>query len=92
MLPKVNEHLVKDPVTNEEVRRKIQSVIQEYDELLTMVKKRQPSCFGHISRSSGLAKTILQGTVNEKETRRLTEEDFGRRYQRVDMDGLCQLN
>ena len=30
----------KDHVTNEEVRRKIQATIGEYDELLTLVKKR----------------------------------------------------
>ena len=47
----------KDHVTNEEVRRKIQAAIGEYDELLTLVKKRKLRWFGHISRSSGLAKT-----------------------------------
>ena len=31
----------KDHVTNEEVRRKIQAAIGEYDELLTLVKKRK---------------------------------------------------
>ena len=31
----------KDHVTNEEVRRKIQAATREYDELLTMVKKRK---------------------------------------------------
>ena len=31
----------KDHVTNEEVRREIQSAIGEYDELLTEVKKRE---------------------------------------------------
>ena len=56
----------KDHVTNEEVRRKIQAAIGEYDELLTLVKKRKLRWFGHVSRSSGLAKTILQGTVKEK--------------------------
>ena len=30
----------KDHVTNEEVRRKIQAAIGEYDDLLTLVKKR----------------------------------------------------
>ena len=55
--------LSKDHVTNEEVRRKIQSAIGEYDELLTLVKKRKLRLLGHVSRSSGLAKTILQGTV-----------------------------
>ena len=56
----------KDHVTNEEVRRKIQAAIKEYDELLTLVKKRKLRWFGHVSRSSGLAKTILQGTVKGK--------------------------
>ena len=56
----------KDHVTNEEVRRKIQAAIGEYDELLTLVKKRRLRWFGHVSRSSGLAKTILQGTVKGK--------------------------
>ena len=51
----------KDHVTNEKVRRKIQAAIEEYDELLTLVKKRKLRWFGHVSRSSGLAKTILQG-------------------------------
>ena len=31
----------KDHATNEEVRRKIQAAIGEYDELLTLVKKRK---------------------------------------------------
>ena len=52
-----------------EVRRKIQAAIGEYDELLTLVKKRKLRWFGHVSRSSGLAKTILQGTVKGKRKR-----------------------
>ena len=56
----------KDHVTNEEVRRKIQAAIGEYNELLALVKKRKLIWIGHVSRSSGLAKTILQGTVKEK--------------------------
>ena len=59
----------KDHVTTEEVRRKIQAAIGEYDELLTLVKKRKLRWFGHVSRSSGLAKTILQGTVKGKRKR-----------------------
>ena len=53
----------KDHVTNEEVRRKIQAAIGEYDETLTLVKKRKLRWCCHVSMSSGLAKTILQGTV-----------------------------
>ena len=56
----------KDHVTNEEVRRKIQAAIGEYDERLTLVEKRKLRWFDHVLRSSGLAKTILQGTMKEK--------------------------
>ena len=31
-----------------------------------IIKQRKLRCFGHISRSSWLAKTIIQGTVKEK--------------------------
>ena len=53
----------KDHVTNEAVRNKIKEAIGPYDDLLTTVKKRKLKWYGHVSRSSGLAKTILQGTV-----------------------------
>ena len=53
----------KNYVTNEEVCRKIQVAIGKYGKLLTLVKKRKLRCFFHVSKSSGLAKTILQGTV-----------------------------
>ena len=54
----------KDHVTNEEVRAKIQQAIGPHEDL-TMVKRRKLQWYGHVSRSSGLAKTILQGTVKE---------------------------
>ena len=50
-------------MTNEEVGNKIQNAIGVHDDLLTMVKKRKLRRYGHISRSSGMAKTLLQGTV-----------------------------
>ena len=53
----------KDHVTNEEVRNRIQNAIGVHDDLLTMLKKRKLKWYGHISRSSAMAKTILQGTV-----------------------------
>ena len=56
-------------MTDEEVRRKIQTAIGEYDELLIMVKKRKPRWVGHDSSSSGLAKIILQGKVKGKKRR-----------------------
>ena len=54
----------KDNATNEEVRAKIQQAIGPHEDFLTMVKRRKLQWYGHVSRSSGLPKTILQGTVN----------------------------
>ena len=53
----------KDHVTNEEVCAKIQQAIRPYEDLLTTVERRKLQWYGHVSRSSGLAKTILRGTV-----------------------------
>ena len=53
----------KDHVTNEEVRAKIQQAVGPHEDLLTVVKRRKLKWYGHVSRPSGLAKTILQGTV-----------------------------
>ena len=47
----------------EEVRNRIQNATGVHDDLLTMVKKRKLRWYGQISRSSGMVKTILQGTV-----------------------------
>ena len=53
----------KDHATIEEVRAKIQQAIGPYEDFLTIVKRRKLRWYAHVSRSSGLAKTILQGTV-----------------------------
>ena len=53
----------KDHVTNEEVRAKIQQAIGLHEDLLTIAKRRKLKWYGHVSRSSGLARTILQSTV-----------------------------
>ena len=53
----------KDHVTNEEVCAKIQQAIGPHEDLLTIIKRRKLQWYGHVSHSSGLAKTILQGTV-----------------------------
>ena len=62
MLPQDTTHLIQDHVTNEEVHAKIQQAIGPHEDL-TIVKIRKLQWSGHVSRSSGLAKTILQGTV-----------------------------
>ena len=53
----------KDHVADKEVRANIQQAIRPHEDFLTIVKIRKLQWYGHVSRSSGLAKTILQGTV-----------------------------
>ena len=53
----------KDHVTNEEVLAKIQQAIGPHEDLLAMIKRRRLQWYDHVSRSLGLAKTILRGTV-----------------------------
>ena len=53
----------RDHITNQEVKARIGNAIGPYEDLLTTVKRRKLKWYGHVTRSSGLAKTILQGTV-----------------------------
>ena len=55
----------KDHVINGKVCPKIQQAIGPHDDFLTIVKRRKLKWYEHVSHSSGLAKTILQGAVKE---------------------------
>ena len=48
---------------NKEVKTRIEIAIGPYEHLLNSVKRRKLGWYGHVTRSSGMAKTILQGTV-----------------------------
>ena len=79
----------KDHVTNEEVRAKIQQAIGPHEDFLTIVKRRKLQWYGHVSRSSGLAKTILQGTVKGGRTQgrqRKRWEDNIRKWTGLEFD------
>ena len=52
----------KHHVTKKENRAKIQQAIGPHEDL-SIVKRRKLQWYGHVPCSSGLAKTILQGTV-----------------------------
>ena len=52
--------------------------IGSYEDLITIVRKRKLRWYGHITRSTGLAKMILQGTVQGLEKERQTEKEMGR--------------
>ena len=53
----------KDHVANEDVHAKIQQALGLHEDLLIIVKRCKLQWYGHVSCSSGLAKTVLQGTV-----------------------------
>ena len=53
----------RDHITNQEVKARTGNAIGPYEDLLTSVKRHKLKQYGHVTRSSGLAKTILQGTV-----------------------------
>ena len=64
----------KDHVTNKEVHRKIHSAIAEYDELLTLVKKRKLRWF---------SKDNPTGHSERKNKKRQTEEEMGQEWTRA---------
>ena len=53
----------KDHATNDKVRVKIQQATGPHENLLTIVKRSKLKWCGHVSRSSGLTKTMLHGIV-----------------------------
>ena len=58
-------------ITNEEVRATITKHVKHIynEELLTTVKKRKLRWYEHVTRASGLLKTILYGTVQGRRRR-----------------------
>ena len=81
----------KDHVTNEEVCAKIQQAIGPQEDLLTIVKRRKLQWYGHVSHSSGLAKTILLGHSERGKKTRQTEEEVGRQHHVMDRPGVWQI-
>ena len=81
----------KDHVTIEEVCAKIQEANGSHEDLLTIVNRRKLQWYGHVSCSSGLAKSILQGTVKGGRRQGRRKEDVGRQHQGMDRPGVCQV-
>ena len=69
MLPHTSWYLYSDHITNKEVKTRIENAIGPHEDLLTSVKRRKLKWHGHVTRSSGLAKTMLQGTVQGRKRR-----------------------
>ena len=53
----------KDHVRNATIRQLIAAHTVNYEDLLTVVKRRILRWYGHITRGNGISKTILQGSV-----------------------------
>ena len=53
----------RDIITNEDVRNRVRAAIGPHGDLLSIVKTRKLRCYGHATRATGLANTIMQGTV-----------------------------
>ena len=70
---------------------RIQQAIGTHEDLITIVKKHKLQWYGHVSRSSGLAKTIPQGSVKWGEKTSQTEEEVGRQHQGMDSPGVRQV-
>ena len=64
---------------------------RQSDCLLTFGKKRKLKWFRHVSRSTGLAKTILQGTAEGGKKTRHTEEEMERQHQGMDRPGVRKV-
>ena len=58
------------------------------EDILAIVKRRKLQWYGHVSRSQGLTKTVLQGTVKGGSGQLQTEEEVGRQHQGIDMPGV----
>ena len=64
-----------------DVYKRQQQTIGPHEDLLTIVKRRKLQWYSHISRSSGLAKTILRGTVKgEDDKADNNKKEVGRQH------------
>ena len=59
----------KDRITNGNVQKTIVQHIGPCEDLLATVKQRKLKWYGHVTRSDGLTKVILQGTVEGRRRR-----------------------
>ena len=60
----------RDHITNEEVKTRTGNTIGPYEDLLTSVKRRKLKWYGHVTRSSGLAKTVQGGRRRGRQRKR----------------------
>ena len=87
VLPQDATHLIQRPRYQQ--GSPCQDPAGPHEDLKTIVKRCKLQRYGHVSRSSDLAKTILQDTVKKKT--RQTEEEVGRQHQGMDRPGVSHV-
>ena len=53
----------RDRITNEDIRNRVRAAVGPHDDLLSIVKTRKLRWYGHVTRATGLANTIMHGAV-----------------------------
>ena len=62
--------------TNVFVYNTIEEIVGKIEHILTTIKRRKMSYFGHVTRHDSLHKTILQGSLRGKRRRGRTRKDW----------------
>ena len=75
----------RDHITNEEVKARIGNAIGPYEDLLTTVKRRKLKWYGHVTRSSGLARLSYMEQFKEEDE----EADRGNDGKTTSKSGLA---
>ena len=91
VLPQQTKHLMQRPFYNEEVCDKIRQAIGPHEDLLTIVKRPKLKWYGHVCRTSSLAKTISQGTAKRGKKTKHAEKEVGGQHQGLDRLGVRQV-
>ena len=63
ILPKTFGHLLQGSCSKEDVRNTIRHAFGQYEDFINNVRKRKLKLYDHITRSVGLSKKSIQGTV-----------------------------
>ena len=88
--PRAGLHLVFHQ-TWQEVHAKIQQATGPHEDLLTIIKRCKLQWYGYVSRSSGLAKTFLQGSEKGGRRQGRQKKEVGRQHQGMDRPGVRQV-
>ena len=73
-----------DHITNKEVKARTENAIWPCEDLMTSVERRKLKCYGQVTRSSGLAKIVLQRTVQGGRRRGRQKKRWKDNIDRVD--------